>query len=91
MTGGMSSKAAASMLLDVFRSRSVLVGLMTRPSALRLRDVEEYAEGDADTEDDVGKVADEQVAVGEEVGDVAATESGWGEQAVQEVADRAAP
>lgn len=60
----------------------MLVGRMTRPFAFRLRDVDQYAEGDADTEDDVGEVADEQVAVGEEVGDVAAAESGWGEQAV---------
>ena len=54
-------------------------------------EVKQYAQGDAETEDDVGKVADEQVAVGEEVGDMTAAESGRGEQPVQEVADCAAP
>jgi len=54
-------------------------------------EVKQDAQGDAETEDDVGKVADEQVAVGEEVGDVTAAKLGRGEQPVQQVADRASP
>ena len=36
------------------------------PGVVWASEVKQYAQGDAETEDDVGKVADEQVAVGEE-------------------------
>src|SRR5690625_1385357 len=57
------------------------------PGVVWAAEVEQEAESDADAEDDVGKVSDEQVAVSEEVGDVTAAEPRWGEQPVQEVAD----